>query len=156
MIFIALFAAQAVALPSLPQPPATMVVEPVAMAIAAWDADGDGRTSRVELTAGARRSYASAGGTDVAPLGLIAFADWAQRWLGDPNALPSSTEVDASGDGRITLAELDVALGRVFTRLDRNTDGHVTRAEALTIRAQSSIPGERRSRGGRGRATPER
>ena len=37
--------------PTQPQPPATFVVEPAAMAIVGWDADGDGRTTRAEMEA---------------------------------------------------------------------------------------------------------
>ena len=140
---------QALPAPAQPpqQPPATMVVEPIAMAIVGWDADGDGRTSRAELTAGVRRSFAAVGGTETAPLGYLAFADWAERWLGDRNALPSPFEVDADGDGKVSLAELQAALARIFARLDRNNDGFVTRAEALTIRAQVNGPGEHRGSG---------
>lgn len=136
------------------QPPATMVVEPAAMAIAAWDADGDGRTSRAELAAGVRRSFAAVGGSESAPLGYIGLADWAERWLGDRNALPSPFEVDANGDNKVSLAELDAAMARIFARLDRNTDGEVTRAEALTIRANVGGAGERGRGKGRRAGTP--
>ena len=145
LIFSMLLQAAAPAPGQPQQPPATMVVEPVAMAIAAWDADGDGRTSRAELAAGVRRSFAAVGGREAAPLGYLGFADWAERWLGDRNALPSPFEVDADGDNKITLAELETAMGRVFTRLDRNNDGQVSRTEALTIRAGAGgQPGDRR------------
>ena len=127
------------------QPPATMVVEPVAMAMAAWDADGDGRTSRAELQAGVARSMAAINAARSGGLGYIGYADWAKRWLGDANALPSPFEIDADGDNRITLAELQAAMTRVFDRLDKDRDDFVTRAEALTIRAS---PSERDGRGG--------
>jgi hypothetical protein len=129
------------------QPPATMVVEPVAMAIAGWDADGDGRTTRAELEAGVRRSFAAtAGGGDA--IGYIGYSDWAQRWLGDRNALPSPFEVDADADNRITAAELQAAMARVFARLDRDGDGALVRAELLTLRANpgGDRPGRDRDR----------
>jgi hypothetical protein len=125
-------------IPSVPaQPPATLVVEPVAMAIAAFDSDGDGRTSRAELTAGVARSFAAIDATHSGSLGYIAFADWSTRWLGDPNALPSPFEVDTDGDNRITLGELQAAMARVFARLDADKDGFVTRKECLTIRSMA-------------------
>jgi Ca2+-binding EF-hand superfamily protein len=127
------------------QPPATMVVEPVAMAIAAFDADGDGKTTRAELDAGVRHSFEAIDTAHTGKLGYIAFADWAERWLGDRNALPSPFEIDTDGDNKITLAELEAQFVRVFTRLDRNKDGVVTRAEVLTIREMAR--GERPSDG---------
>ena len=134
---ILLLAAQALPAPAPPpQPPATMVVEPVAMAIAAADADRDARSSRAELDAFIQASFPAA-------TGYLGFADWAERWLGDRNALPSPLEVDADGDNRITPAEMLAAMRTVFVRLDRDKDGFVTRAEALTIRASAGGPGRR-------------
>lgn len=125
-------------IPSVPaQPPATLVVEPVAMAIAAFDADGDGRTSRAELTAGVARSFTAIDTAHGGSIGYIDFADWSTRWLGDPNALPSPFEVDSDGDNRITLPELQAAMARVFARLDVDKDGFVTRKECLTIRSMA-------------------
>jgi len=137
------------AAPRPSQPPATMVVEPVAAAIAGWDADGDARTARAEMEAGVRRSFAAVTNGGAGSIGYIAFADWAERWLGDRNALPSPFEVDADADDRITLTELEGAFARIFTRLDRNGDGALSRAELLTIRAQVGGGAERR-RGRRG------
>jgi len=127
------------------QPPATMVVEPVAMAIAAFDADGDAAVTRAELAAGVRRSFESIDTQKAGKLGYIAFADWAERWLGDRNALPSPFETDADGDDRITLAELQAKFAEAFTRFDRDRDGIVTRAESLTIR--SVVPADRDKNG---------
>ncbi|WP_375398769.1 EF-hand domain-containing protein [uncultured Sphingomonas sp.] len=135
-----------------PQPPATMVVEPVAMLLAGFDADGDGKTTRAEMEAGAKRTFAAIDTAWTGKLGYIAFADWAERWLGDRNALPSPFEVDSDGDNQITLAELTAQLGRTFDRLDRNRDGALTRAELLTIRASSGDRGDigrGKRRGGR-------
>ena len=137
------------AAPTAPgQPPATLVVEPVGMAIAGFDADGDARTSRAELDAGVRRSFAGVDPGNSGAIGYIAFADWAERWLGDRAALPSPFEVDADGDNRITLAELQAAFARIFARLDVDRDGFVTRKELLTIRANAGRsmgpPGKRK------------
>ena len=141
MLLALLLQAAVPAAPALPagpgQPPATVVVEPVGMAIAGFDADGDGRTSRAELEAGVRRSFAAIDTGNGGAIGYIAFADWAERWLGDRNALPSPFEVDANGDNRITLAELQAAFARIFARLDVDRDGSLTRKELLTIRAMA-------------------
>ena len=123
--------------PGLQQPPATMVVEPVAMLLATFDADGDGRTTRAELDAGVKRTFAAIDTAGTGKLGYIGYSDWAERWLGDRNALPSPFEIDSDGDNQITEAELDAQLRRTFDRLDRNKDGVLTRAELLTIRAST-------------------
>ena len=131
--------------------PATVVAEPLALVIAAADTDGDARTTRAELAVSLTRSFAAVakGGKDI---GYIAFADWAKRELGNPSALPSPFEVDRDGDNRITLAELQTRFGLIFDRLDGDTDGALTRAELLTIRASGpgrpdAGPGEGRWRG---------
>jgi hypothetical protein len=132
--------------PTATQP--TMVVEPVAMMIAACDADGDGRVTRAELTPCVAHSFAAIDTAHAGSIGYIGYSDWALKWLGDANALPSPFSVDADKDNRITLAELQEALGGVFDRLDRDHDGVLTRAELLTIRAGTG--GAQDGRGKRG------
>ena len=123
--------------PGPAQPPATMAYEPAATLIAGFDANGDARVSRAELEAGARRSFEAIDTAKAGTLGYIGFADWAERFLGDRNALPSPFETDGNGDNRISLAELQAKLREFFTRYDRDKDGSVTRAELLTIRARA-------------------
>ena len=116
-----------------PQTPATMVVEPVAMMIAGFDADGDGITMRGEMEEGVRRSFAAIAGS-ASSIRYLAFADWAARYLGDRNALPSPFDVDRGADGQVTLDELQSQFSRLYSRF--NTDGAlgITRAELLTFR----------------------
>ena len=122
--------------PPIGQPPVqTMVVEPVAMMLAACDADGDARTTREEAHACVTGSFASVDTADAGSIGYIGYSDWAARWLGDANALPGPFETDANHDNRITPAELTVKIDSIFTRLDRDRDGALTRAELLTVRA---------------------
>ncbi|MEO5492692.1 MAG: EF-hand domain-containing protein [Sphingomonas sp.] len=129
-----------------PTPP-SLVVEPVAMMIAACDADLDGRTSRDELHRCLAKSFVALDTGNSGKLGYIAFADWAERWLGDRTALPSPFETDADGDNKITLAELDAKFDQIFARLDVNKDGFLTRAELLTIRAVINPGYEKRRKG---------
>lgn len=116
------------------QTPATMVVEPVAMMIAALDADADGRTTRAEVEAGVRRSFEAIDTARTGKLRYLAFADWAERFLGDRNALPSPFEVDRDSDSQVTLDELQTQFSRLFARYNRDRDDAVTRAELLTFR----------------------
>ncbi len=127
-----------------PAPIPLMIAEPVAMAIATFDSDQDGIVTRAEFDAGLRRSFdLSAKGQPA--LGYIAFGDWSERWLGNRNALPSPFEVDADGDNRITLTELQARFDLFFTRFDTDKDGSIRRSELLTVRALPT-PGQQPDR----------
>lgn len=120
--------------PPITQPPsATIMAEPVALFLAATDADGDARVSRAEAQAGTARSFATVETTTPGSIGYIGLSEWAERWLGDRNALPSAYQTDSDGDSRITLAELTAQIDRTFTRLDRDRDGFLVRSELLTL-----------------------
>lgn len=133
------------------QPTATIVAEPAAVFIAACDQDGDGRTTRAELTACVARSFARIDTAKTGSIGYIGYADWALLWLGDRNALPSPFGVDANQDNRITPDELQAEFVRLFDRYDLDRDGSVTRAEVLTIRSglRPIETGKRGRRGGK-------
>lgn len=134
------------------QPHFTLVAEPVAMMIATFDDDHDGKVTRDELRKGVERSFFAIDTAHSGSMGYIGFADWAKLWLGDATALPSPFEVDANGDNRITLDELQATFARTFARFDKDKDGVLTRAELLTIRAdagRSFGTDDRRGRKGR-------
>ncbi len=118
------------------QPAATVMAEPVAMMIAAFDRDGDALVSRAEFDAGLRHSFDSIDTRKTGALGYIAFSDWSERWLGDRNTLPSPFETDRDGDNRITWDELAARFALLFTRFDTNKDGSLSRSELLTLRPQ--------------------
>lgn len=137
------------------QPPqSTIMAEPVALMIAAFDADGDARVTRAECIAGVTRSFKSIDTTGKGWLGYIEFADWAERWLGDRNALPSPFETDSDGDNHITLDELQAKILVIFDRLDRNHDGVLVRAELLTLDGAHRF-GSGRGRRGRGTSSDQ-
>jgi hypothetical protein len=130
------------------QPVPTVMAEPVAVMIAAFDSDGDARVSRAEFDAGLRRSFDSVDTRKAGALGYIAFSDWSERWMGDRNTLPSPFETDRDGDSRITYDELGGRFALLFTRFDTNKDGAIARSELLTVRPQA-FDRDRRRRGGR-------
>lgn len=132
------------------QPAATVMAEPVAMMIAAFDRDGDARVSRAEFDAGLRQSFDSIDTRKTGALGYIAFSDWSERWLGDRNTLPSPFETDRDGDNKITWDELAARFDLLFTRFDSNKDGVLVRSELLTLRPQMFDRDPRR----RGRGAP--
>ncbi|MGY4398655.1 opacity protein-like surface antigen [Sphingomonas sp. UYAg733] len=131
------------------QPAATIVAEPVALLIAACDADGDARVTMAELSAFIEKSFAASEGAGTGSIGYIAYSDWALKWLGDRNALPSPFSVDADHDDRITLPEMQDQFARQFARFDVDKDGVATRAELLTIKSGLRDPVGRGKRGGK-------
>lgn len=133
------------------QPAATVIVEPAAMMIAAFDSDGDARVTRAEFDAGLRHSFDSIDTAKTGAIGYIGYSDWSERWMGDRNTLPSPFEVDRDGDNRITYAELADRFGLLFTRFDADKDGVLVRRELVTIRPQMFAPGGDRDRRKRGR-----
>jgi len=154
LLMLAAAAVQAARPPQAPdgqaQPPATMVAEPVAMALAGFDSDEGGRTTRAEMEAGVRRSFQLVDTAHTGKLRYIDFAEWSLRWLGDRNALPSPFDVDRDGDDAVSLEELQAWFAATFDRLDKDHDGILTRAELLTIRATTGGgPGGGRGRPGR-------
>lgn len=114
--------------------PISEVAEPLALAIAGFDASADGRTSRAELTAALTRTFAAADGNGDGSLGYIEYSAWAQTWLGSQSALPGPFAIDADGDDRLSSAEFTAEFARQFARLDRDSDGAISRAELLTVR----------------------
>jgi hypothetical protein len=130
-----------------PQPAANLIAEPVALMIAAFDADGDARVTRPEFDAGLRRSFDSADPAHKGSISYIGFSDWAERWLGNRNALPSPFEVDADGDNRITFDELATRFDLFLARFDLNKDGVLVRTELVALRPQLLMD---RRRGGGG------
>lgn len=134
------------------QPASTVIVEPVGMMIAAFDADEDAKVTRAEFDAGLKHSFDSVDTDHKGWIGYIAYSDWSERWMGDRNTLPSPFEVDRDGDNKITYAELADRFDLLFKRFDANNDGVIERKELVTIRPQNSMPamgGKRGKRGGK-------
>jgi len=139
--------------------PATIVAEPVALYIAVADRDRDGRTTLAEFrqsvleTTSADPPWQANGDTGI---GYIAYSEWALRWLGDRNAVPSPFDIDRNGDNRVTVAELTDRMEAIFARFDADRDAAVSRAELLTIRNSALGRPEREGRGDRRGDGPRR
>lgn len=130
------------------QPAFTVIAEPVAMMIAAFDADGDGKVTRAEFDAGLKRSFDAIDTRHQGWLGYIAYSDWQERWMGDRNTVPSPFEVDRDGDNKVSFAELSERFDLLFTRFDADKNGVLERKELVTIRPQMSGPGTGRGKKG--------
>jgi hypothetical protein len=139
MIALLLALAQQTASPPAPKPdpyrpaPATVVAEPIALFIAGLDANRDGRTTAAELREGLAEVTRGNPGW-AKGIGYIEYSDWAERYLGDRNGLPSPFELDRNGDNKVTMDELADRFDTIFARFDADKDGAVTRAELLTLR----------------------
>ncbi len=134
-----------------PQPTPTIIVEPVAMMIAAFDRDGDARVTRAEFEAGLEASFKAIDTAGRGSLSYIGFSDWALMWLGDRNALPGAFEVDTDGDNRITLGELRARFTLFFNRFDADKDGMIVRSELVSVRTPAALPDRGQGRRGGGR-----
>ena len=149
--------------PGTPQTAATMVLEPAAMFIATCDGYGtvaeeegrDALVDRAELTACVAAAFAAIDTAKAGRLRYIAFADWAERYLGDRNALPSPFEIDRNQDDVITLDELQDQFQRLFARYDKDGSKTVSRAELVTYRTGPiGADGPTQGRGGDRKAPP--
>ncbi|MGK6356141.1 EF-hand domain-containing protein [Sphingomonas sp. DT-207] len=126
------------------QPAVTVMAEPAAVMIAAFDADGDARVTRAEFDAGLRRSFDSIDTARKGAIGYISFSDWSERWMGDRNTLPSPFETDRDGDNLVSFDELAYRFALLFTRFDTDKDGVLVRRELLTVRPPVIMPRLRR------------
>lgn len=120
--------------------PVSEVAQPMALTIAGFDLNRDGRTARAELDEGLGQSFTAADANADGVLGYIEYAGWARRWMGSETALPGPFAIDTDGDDRLTGAELVNEFGRQFIRLDTDRDGAVARAELLTVRNPPQRP----------------
>lgn len=127
--------------------PISEVAEPLAVAVAGFDADGDGLTTRAEYDAALVRTFAAADRDRDEALGYIEYSGWAQTWLGSQSALPGPFAIDADGNDRLSRAEFLDEFGRQYQRLDRDSDGAISHAELLTVRNPRMAPVRDRSRG---------
>jgi hypothetical protein len=114
--------------------PISEVAQPMALAVAGFDTDNDGITSRAEFDAGLGRTFAAADANGDGQLGYIEYAAWARTWMGSETALPGPFAIDRDGDDRLARAEMLSEFGRQFERLDANRDAALARAELLTVR----------------------
>jgi hypothetical protein len=142
--------------PVMPAPPATVrpgrtpqgisavpisqMAEPLALAIAGFDANHDASTTLAEYEEALGRTFAAADRDGGGTLGYIEYSGWAETWLGSQSALPGPFAIDADGDNRLSREEFLAEFRRQFTRLDKNKDGAVSRAELLTVHNPAMAP----------------
>jgi Ca2+-binding EF-hand superfamily protein len=111
----------------------TIVATPAALAIAAFDGDGDLVVDRTEFDAGVRRSFALGDSDGDGSIGLIELSSWAERTLGNATGVPGPYNFDRNGDDRFTIDEFTAEFARRFTDFDKNNDGRLVRSELVSI-----------------------
>ena len=75
--------------------------------------------------------------------GCIGMAVRAVAQPRKPDFLKLLERADANGDGTITAAEFTDARAKMFTRLDRNNDGYLTKDDTPRLALRRSGNGER-------------
>lgn len=120
--------------------PISETAEPIALAVAGFDANADASTSLAEYEAALGRTFAAADRDSGGTLGYLEYSGWAQTWLGSQSALPGPFAIDADGDNRLSREEFMGEFRRQFARLDKSADGAVSRAELLTLRNPQLAP----------------
>ena len=118
--------------PYQPSPP-TIIASPSAMAIAAWDRDGDLKVSRPEFDWGVSRSFAAFDRENDGALSLIEFGAWAEATLGNSGALPGHFDFDKDGNDRISNDEFRAYFTARFKDLDKDGNATLSRSELVTF-----------------------
>ncbi len=96
------------------------------------DANSDGNITRDEFLAGPLERF---GRMDANNDGVITVAERPQpRARGERGNRPERVDPDTNNDGSLSRAEFDAQGASMFTRLDANNDGRVTREEAAAAR----------------------
>jgi Ca2+-binding EF-hand superfamily protein len=98
------------------------------------DANGDGKISRAEHAAGAKKMFAEC---DANHNGIVTAAemDAAMATKGeklgkdDKSSAEKIQVIDQNGDGRLTVAEHEAGTEKMFARMDTNGDGSLSKAE---------------------------
>lgn len=120
--------------------PISETAEPIGLAIASFDSNGDGLTSRAEFDAALERTFTAADRDSNGTLGYIEYSGWALTWLGSATALPGPYAIDTDGDNQLSRSEFAAAFATQFARLDADNDGSISHAELLTLRNPRLAP----------------
>lgn len=126
-----------------------LIAQPVAFLFIESDANRDTILTRGELDTATQTLWQSLQPGESGTIGAIAYGRWAEPHLGAEDALPNRISFDTNLDGAISEPEFAEGLVREFSRLDKNEDGELTRAELLVrIPERQMQPGG--NRGGAG------
>ena len=128
----------------------TIQSRPVALIFTSFDSNADYAISRSELDAGLSREWSNLETNFSGKASPISFEKWQVKALGSKEALPSRVTFDKDYDSMVSKAEFSQTLVKIFTDMDKDDDGALSRAE-LTFAAPRRVstrerPRERRER----------
>lgn len=128
-----------------------LIVRPIALVFADFDADHDRTVSEAEFAAGAAVVWDEADANGDGGVTPFEFADWAVAAMGAESPNPGRIAFDRNLDTRITRDEFLDTLAFEFSALDANRDGRVTRNEMVRMVA---VAAQRRNGNGQSRQGP--
>lgn len=106
------------------------LANPAALFLVGADEDFDLVTNRAEVNEHVQTAHRRFDADADGALSPIEYAEFAEAYLGDRNAAPYALVLDADGGG-VSLNEMIMGFGALFSRYDTDNDGEVTRADVL-------------------------
>lgn len=115
-----------------------------ALMFVSFDADGDLRITREEVTAGAQREFTRADTNGDGQLQPIEFQNWSGLVLGGAAIGPYRLDFDRNVDNVITREEFDTEINGRVRDYDQNEDGVLVRSEFVRLVGQARPPAPHR------------
>jgi Ca2+-binding EF-hand superfamily protein len=98
------------------------------------DADGDGKITRAEHAAGAKKMFSQCdanrdGTVTAAEMDASMAAEGEKPGKHDMNSVEKIRMIDQNGDGKLTVAEHEAGTETMFGKIDSNQDGTLSKEE---------------------------
>lgn len=107
------------------------IARPVSLLFVGFDTNDDQVTTSEELAAGLKTEFARADRDKDGFISGFEMVDWATLMMGDKEAQPDYRTMNSDLGQSVSPDEFTKAFQHEFTRMDRDGDGRLTRAELL-------------------------